>query len=167
MPRPILAATLRRGANNERIKTLVPQDTLTTFLSIWGATVASGLAGLRVWEVWQERARLSVTCSFSSDPRTGHEIIIQNPSTTPFMISYWELLWVTREFCRRKTVYGMFPNEGYCDITVGGHSRHILRFQGAEYFPWRTEDAIRGKIYLKLYIVGRRRPLWLYVNEFK
>ena len=82
------------------------------------------------------------------------------------MISYWELLWIKRRYLIRETTGGRFPNEGYCDITIPAHGRHVLFFEDKEYFDvWQL--AAKGKLYLKLFIVGRRRALTLKIYDLK
>jgi hypothetical protein len=81
------------------------------------------------------------------------------------MISYWELLWLRRQHLKRETTYGKFPDEGYCNITIGAHARHTLEFTGSEYFDAAQTVREFGKIYLKLYVVGRRKLMLLKVYD--
>jgi hypothetical protein len=46
------------------------------------------------------------------------------------MISYWELLWRRRRYLKLETTNGRFPQEGYCNITIGPHARHTLDPRG-------------------------------------
>lgn len=139
------------------------QDMLSMALAIWGAILSTGLAAIKAWEVWRQRIRLTTSYSFASDPDEGNDVIIENPSNTPVMISYWELLWVRRKCVRTTINYGEFPDEGYCNITVGPHSRHVLSFKDQHHFMQGHPAARKGKLYLRLHVVGRRRPVWLYV----
>src|SRR5258706_8642714 len=66
------------------------------FLAIWGALLSTLLAANTMWQTWKRRSRLEATYSFAADPDVGNEIIIQNPSDTPAMVSYWELFWAHR-----------------------------------------------------------------------
>lgn len=138
-------------------------DVLSMALAIWGAVLSTSLAAIKAWEVWRQRIRLTTSYSFTSNPDQGNDIIIENPSSTPVMISYWELLWVRRNCFRTKINYGEFPDEGYCNITVGPHSRYVLSFREQHHFIQGRPTEREGKLYLKLYIVGRRRPIWLSV----
>ena len=79
------------------------------------------------------------------------------------MISYWELIWRRRRHLKFETTPGRFPQEGYSSITIGAHERHTLEFVEEEYFDWGPTTAKMGKLYLKLHIVGRRRPVLLKV----
>lgn len=136
---------------------------LSIALAIWGAILSTGLAAIKVLEVWQQRMRLTTSYCFTSDPEQGNNIVIENPSKTPVMISYWELLWVRRSFFRIVVNDGEFPDEGYCNITIGPHSRHVLNFRDQHHFAMGRLSSRKEKLYLKLYVVGRRRPVWLQV----
>ena len=142
------------------------QETISIVLAIWGAILSTGLAGIKILEVWRERLRLSTSYSFSSpDYGKRNEIIIENPSKTPVMICYWELLWQRRRLLKLETVNGRFPQKGYCNITIGAHARHTLEFTEQEYFDWGRAAVKMGKLYLKLHIAGRRNPVLLKVYE--
>jgi hypothetical protein len=131
---------------------------------MWGAALSTGLAAIKIFEVWRERPRLTTSWSFSSSPAYGeNEIIIENPTKTPVMISYWELLWLERRRLKHKVMYGRFPDAGYCNITIGAHSRHILGFTESEYFDAARTVEKFGDIYLRLYVVGRHKPMLLKV----
>jgi hypothetical protein len=141
------------------------QQTISIILAIWGALLSTGLAGIKILEVWRERLRLSTSYSFSHPDYGGNEIVIENPSKTPVMISYWELLWRRRRYLKLETTNGRFPLEGYCNITIGAHTRHTLEFTEQEYFDWGHATIKMGKLYLKLHIVGRSKPVLLKVYD--
>lgn len=135
-------------------------------LAIWASLVSTMLAGIKILEVWRDRLQLTTSRNFAAPGHGGNEIIIENPSKTPVMISYWELLWIKQRHLRKETTGGRFPpDEGYCSITILGHGRHVLTFDDAEYFDWGQSTTSKGKLYLKLHIVGRRRPLTLQVYD--
>ena len=53
------------------------------------------------------------------------------------------------------------PLEGdTCDITVPPHQQYSLNFREENHFGWHGED----ELYLRLSLVGRRSPLWLWVT---
>jgi hypothetical protein len=133
---------------------------------MWGAALSTGLAAIKIFEVWRERPRLTTSYSFSSHPDYGeNEIIIENPTKTPVMISYWELLWLKRRWPMRNVRYGRFPDDGYCNITIGAHSRHNLKFTESEYFSASRTVKEFGAIYLRLHVVWRRKPMLLKVYD--
>ncbi|WP_316235305.1 MULTISPECIES: hypothetical protein [unclassified Bradyrhizobium] len=135
-------------------------------LAIWASVVSTMLAGIKILEMWRDRRRLTTSYNFAAPGHGGNKITIENPSKTPVMISYWELLWVKRHHLKIETTGGRFPtDEGYCSITIPEHGRHILTFDDAEYFDWGHSTTNKRKLYLKLHIVGRRKPLTLSVYD--
>ncbi len=135
------------------------------YLAIWAAFLSTLLAAIRIWETWKRRSRLEATYSFAGDPQVGNEIIIQNPSDSPAMVSYWELLWAHRTFPRLKPSDGIFPDDGLCNITIGPHSTHTLSFREDRHFPWGSSAQDKGNLYLRLHVVGRRKPVTLLVYK--
>lgn len=81
------------------------------------------------------------------------------------MISYMELLWVKRRFFKRVTTDRKDGKDGICDITIGSYGRHTLAFDGHDYFEWGHATIKFGKLYLKLHIVGRSKPVWLKIYD--
>ena len=128
-------------------------------LAAWGAFLSTMLAGVKLWELYQQRARLIVSYSFSS-PENGNDIILYNPTNVPVLINYWELLWIKKKlFHRSQLTAGEFPDEGLCDIVIPAHSRYVLSFQEHRYFDWHVGKAGGGNIYIRLHVVGRRPVL--------
>lgn len=132
---------------------------IETILAIWGAALSTGLASVKIWEIRQSRPKISTSYSMSAPGHGGNEIIIENASSTPVMVSYWELELNKRRLLRNTVVNGRYPNEGYCNITIGGHSRHVLKFDDQDWFEWGPAKLAGGAWYLKLHIVGRRLPM--------
>src|ERR1700675_1489295 len=121
---------------------------LSSTLAIWAAFLSTSLAVIKVWEIWKQRLRITTSYGFGI-PEYGSEVVVENPSGTPVMVSYWELLMIRKAWCRRHIVNGRFPNEGYCNLTIGPHSRHTLPFKGKEHFAWPSAEATH--LYLKLH----------------
>ncbi|MFZ0943558.1 MAG: hypothetical protein WB930_21025 [Syntrophobacteraceae bacterium] len=128
-----------------------------SFLAIWGSLISSVLACIKLWETWRDRRRLTTSYSISYADDDESQIIIENPSNTPVMVNYWELLWIKGRLFRPETIDGVFPNEGYCNITIKAHDRHVLSFKGGQKH-YRGRNATKAKLHLKLYIAGRNRP---------
>lgn len=129
---------------------------LTGFLGIWGAIISTGLGSLKLLELWRERLQLSTTYYFT-DQDHGNEIIIQNPSKTPVMISYWDLIWQKKRLFATETTEILdcgYP-EGSRDINIGAYDTRTLSL---DYFEWGYKSSKKGKLYLKLHIVGHAKP---------
>lgn len=136
-------------------------------LSIWGAAISTILALIKIWEVYRDRMRLVVSYAFDSRPEEGNKIIIANPSATPVMIQYWELLWVKKRFGIIPQTYNeTFPDDDYCNLTIQAHSKDELIFRDMDYFDWGYKSG-KGRLYLKLHIIGRKFPLKKFVYDFE
>ncbi len=127
-------------------------------LAVWGAFLSTVLAIIKLWEIYRERARLIVSYSFSS-PENGNDVILYNPTKTPVLINYWELLWIKKRWFHSEVTFGEFPNDGFSDIIIPAHSRYVLSFREQMYFEWHHDSRDKGDIYIRLYIVGRRSLL--------
>ena len=144
------------------------QDWVDIALPVWGAVLSTGLALLKVWEFQKSRLKLSTTFYFTSEPEEGNKITVINTSDTPILISYWELIWVKRvRLFQKKLTYEMTPDpdDAYYTTTIGPHSTHTWHFSEGDFFLWGPSQVSKGQLYLKLYILGRRRPRWLKVYD--
>ena len=135
-------------------------------LSAWGALLATILAVVRLWEFFSnDRLRLTTSYLISSNAEEGHTFTIENSSNRPVMVTYWELFWASRWLGRTWFDRGeAWPEEGSYDVTIPPHSRHQLNFAGQSYFKFRNEiDGRKVHLYLKLYLVGRKKPVILFL----
>lgn len=134
-------------------------------IGVWGAFLATALAGVKLWEVFSDKPRLSADYSFSTDPQRANSIVLLNTAKTPALVNYWELTWATRLW--RWTRFERFeemPEDGRCDLTVPAHGRATITFEGQRWFATRDEiDGHRVKLFLKLYLAGRRWPVWVLI----
>lgn len=142
------------------------QPDYSFWLGLWGSVIATALAGIKLWEFYRDsRLGLTTSYSFTSLPEYGNEIIIENTSKTPALITYWELIWARRIlWFNIFELGGEYPDEGYCDITIPAHARHMMPFREENHFKTKREiDGHRVALYLKLYLAGKSRPVWLRV----
>jgi hypothetical protein len=136
-------------------------------LSAWGAVIATALAALRLGEfISGRRLRLTASYLLTTNAEEGNVITIENSSSRPAMISYWELIWATRKFGRnwfeRMEAY---PDDGAYEVTIPPHSRHSIVFAGDRHFLFRPVlDGNRVHLYLRLYLVARKSPVTLFVR---
>jgi hypothetical protein len=128
-------------------------------IALWGAVLSTALVITKFIEMWSARSRIEVSYSFASDPAVGNEVIIRNLSGTPIIITYWELLWLEKKWFRWKTHNGEFPDNGGEDIKIGGHSSTKLVFRDQYHFSWNEKSLGSSKIYLKLHIAGKSKPV--------
>jgi hypothetical protein len=131
----------------------------TSLLAMWGAFLSTLLAAVKLWELWRSRLRLDIGYNFTGSEEIGNEIIIRNLSGTPFLITYWELLWRQRTFLHWKQSHLIGPEEDNEDIKVGAHSSIKLTFREQNHFDWGV-SALRGRtIFVRLHIAGKSRPV--------
>jgi len=134
-------------------------------IALWGAVLSTILALTKIWEMWSARRRIEVSYSFTSIPEEGNDIIIRNVSDKPFIITFWELL-----FCERKNFRWVpYRTEDPCgyayDLCIQGHSSKTLKFRGPDHFDWGHKAMAGKRIYLRLHIAGKRKPVTHFVYE--
>ena len=132
---------------------------ITTVLAIWGAVLSTFLAAMRSWEIWRNRTRLEVGYNFTSSPSIGNEIIIRNLVASPVLITYWELQWRPKGWFSRKLLKTILPNEFSQDLKLDGHSSTTLSFKDQEYFATDTPTPEPSRIFLRLSVAGKTRPI--------
>ena len=127
------------------------------------------LAAIRVYEFYADRRRkIEADVRLTSSGDIGNTIVLLNKSKTPLTISYFDLVWVQRRtllgipipLTRRivNEVSPIDPPDGY-DETIPSHGVHHLVFREQYHFIWG--QGLKHAIYLRLWLHGRRRPLWL------
>jgi hypothetical protein len=141
------------------------QSTVAFWLSV-------GLAALKAYEVYSDRRRkIEANVRLTSSEEIGNTIVLLNKSKNPVTISYFDLVWT-----ERRRVLGIpipfthkivaeespvDPPDGY-DEQIPSHGVHHLVFTEQNHFDWGT--SLKQAIYLRLWLHGRKQPLWLYVT---
>jgi len=131
---------------------------MKTFIAIWGATLSTLLALVKLIEIWISRRRIETSYGFSS-PQIGNKIIIRNISDKPFIITYWNLLFCEKKKLQWVPYNSIEPSEDTHDICVTGHSTKVLYFKEQNYFDWGNNVMAGKRIYLELSIAGKRRSI--------
>jgi len=126
------------------------------FIAWWGAGLSTLLALVKLWEIWRDRFRLDIGSNLTSDPEIGNEIFIRNLSGYPLILSYWELLHGSGVWPFLKLSEFESPGPDASDLRIEAHSSKSFTFSEAYHFGW-SEKSLKGrKIYMRLYIAGRR-----------
>jgi len=136
------------------------------FLAIWGGILSSILGLIKIYEFWKKRPRLFVTRYLTGSPEAGNTITIENPSDHSFIINYWELVWKNNFKFWLKDELCMSPPDaeyGFDNFTINPHSSHSIYFMDQYHFEWGASTIDKGKLYIKLSISGRKKPLRLLV----
>ena len=130
--------------------------TISLLVALWGAVLSTILAVTKLWEIRRDRFRVDVGNNFSSAPGGANKVIVRNLGSRPFILCYWELLWLPHRWVSEHGVRSISPGEDAIDVRIEPGASHTLRFSGPDHFDW-GRNALRGRtIYLRLYVVGRR-----------
>ena len=120
---------------------------------------------IKFYELWEKRPRLYVTRHLTGYPEIGNTITIENPSDYPFIINYWELVWKNDLKFWQKDEPCVSPDLdfGFRNFTIKPHTSHSIPFMEENHFEWGASTIDKGKLYIKLRISGRKKPLQLLV----
>ena len=140
------------------------------------STIALLLSGaltfLRVYEFYSDRRnKIEANTRLTGSEDIGNTIVLLNKSKNPVTISYFDLVWVQRRELfgihipfTRKVISEMSPLDppfGY-DEQIPSHGVHHLEFAGDYHFGWGVD--LKEAIYLRLWLHGRKKVLWLHVT---
>jgi hypothetical protein len=138
----------------------------SVWVSVYAALLATILGVLRAVELFLDRRpKIIALVALTSLPDIGNTITLVNKSKTPANIYYYELVWVTPGYLQRYipvlrrvgSTESPLTHE-HADITIGAHSRYDLSFDDDYHFEWGVH--LKNDIYLKIWIAGRRSPVW-------
>ncbi|MFH7043324.1 hypothetical protein ABT392_13535 [Paucibacter sp. JuS9] len=130
------------------------------WVAIYGAALSSALGFVKVFELWRDRFRMEVSHSFTSNPEEGNCVLVRNISGSPLLLTYWELYYVTGYWPLRSFEVIASPDYDHSDSKVEAHSTTTLRFTGADYFGWSAKALDGRRIFIKVFIAGRRDRLF-------
>lgn len=131
-------------------------DSGVSYITWYGAILSTILAFLKIWDIWANRFRVDIGYDFASQPSQGHVIFIRNLSSKPIILQYWELHLCSNWWPFRKFEYFESPSLDIGDDKIEPYSSKKMSFKDQNYFRL-SDDVIRGrKIYIKIYIVGRK-----------
>ncbi|MEH0164797.1 hypothetical protein [Roseateles microcysteis] len=105
-------------------------------------------------------AGANLSHSFTSNPEEGNCVLVRNISGSPLLLTYWELYYVTGYWPLRSFEVIASPDYDHSDSKVEAHSTTTLRFTGADYFGWSAKALDGRRIFIKVFIAGRRDRLF-------
>lgn len=129
------------------------------YIAWWGAGLSTLLAVAKLWELWRDRFRFDVGYNFTSDPETGNEVFARNLSAKPIILSYWELLHDEGNWPFRRLTEFESPGRDVSDTRIESHSSKTFTFAEGNHFGWGHRTLQGKKIYMRLYVAGRRPVL--------
>lgn len=132
-------------------------EVTTLGLAIWGSFLSTFLGVLKAREFWKERFRIDVGVMLTSSVDPGNTVTIRNLGGKPVIVEYWELVWRSGWWPRRKESLLDSPGEFARDIQIAPGASQSLEFSGPDYFAWDVR-ALKGRsIFISLHIAGRKR----------
>jgi hypothetical protein len=126
------------------------------YIAWWGAGLSTLLAIVKLWEILKSRFRVDVGYNFTSEPEIGNNILVRNLSSNPIILEYWELHYGSYWWPFRKFEKFESPDFDTNDLQIQPHSSYKFSFTGRYYFDSSPQTLKGRKIYLKLYIAGRK-----------
>lgn len=138
-------------------------------LALYGAILSTLAMAWNFWRAWQERRRLTTSYNLRGIEDEGNDVIVINHSPKPVTIYSPVLFWGRRvPWLRRYARTGVGDFEGMdtdTGITIDPFKMTVLNYAWARHFSWRHRRRPKAKLYLELSVVGRRRPLVLFVYD--
>jgi len=132
------------------------ESTGVNYIAWWGAALSTLLALVKLWELWRDRFRIDVDCNLTSMPEIGNQIFVRNLSANPMILSYWELLHGSGVWPFLRFSVFESPGPDANDIKIEPHSSKTFKFAEANYFGSGHKFLQGRKIYMRLYVAGRR-----------
>ena len=127
--------------------------TLTQILAVWGALLSTFLAGVKFWELWNNRLKVDSYATWTGSEEEGHTITIRNLSHFPIMLVGWELFYRQQKFLIPQDEIIERNDFDWSDNTINPVSVFSLNFKGQDYFSIRKTSE-GNSIYIKLYFSG-------------
>lgn len=131
----------------------------STPVAVWGAALSTLLAVIKICEILKARIRVEVDYNFTSNENIGNEVIIRNLGATPIIATYWEIVWRKRKLFRWEQSFVIDPEQNTEDMKIGAHSSVTLSFREEQHFSTSPAVLAGRKIYLRMYLAGRTRPM--------
>lgn len=124
-------------------------------------TVIGGLyAGTRViLSFFPKRKRVYANLALTGSSDHGNILTITNGSDVPVMVDYWEVVWMKWTWKGRKPgqveASQDFDDHGF---TLAANTRKVFQFIEGDHFGWGVRMAKHGKLFLRLYLDGSKKP---------
>ena len=141
---------------------------MTDPLALWGASVATALGLLRVFEFWRDRRpRLQTSYIWRGDPETGNDLLLINDSKVPASIYNLHLVWAVQRRLRApiERASEFDTEDDFFQVLIPPHSAEKITFADARHFAQKPRKGLEGsRLYAKVWLVGRKAPLYVPVT---
>ena len=137
-------------------------------LAAYGAVLSTVGIAWQLWRAWIERLWITTSYNFRGIAEPGNEILLINNSPKPITLHNTELFWGRRYFWHvlRYRRIGCDPwgeEDSDTGVTLEPYKITVFYYSGERHFNWRYDRRPHARIYLFARIVGRRRPIILFV----
>lgn len=135
---------------------ILNETTITTGLAIWGAILSSVLFYFKVREIIGDRFRLSISLGINTLGEDTNVIEIFNHSKKPILIDGLDLFWSkdVKDINSHMDIQTGYEQD--CSIMIQPNSVKRLVFEEQYSFAILPD---RGNLYIRLNIVGRKKPV--------
>lgn len=126
------------------------------WIAWWGAVVSTALAVIKIYEAWTSRFRVDVGYMFSSNESLGNKITVRNLSDSPFILTYWEVVWRKGLWPLHRDVLLVSADEFYSDTRIDPCSSKEMIFSDIDHFDTKYLKERGRYVFIRLHIAGRR-----------
>src|SRR5689334_13514586 len=130
--------------------------TPASIAAAWGAGLSTVLGIIRILEYLKTRTNLELSPILRSDEEEGHDILIKNNSTVPVTVHYMDVVRAKKAKDENSIEHLVHFEDNHILFTIEPRGAHSAKFSEGDYFPTRG-----GPIFLRLWVVGQKKPLWL------
>ncbi|MEK7811980.1 MAG: hypothetical protein AAB278_09240 [Pseudomonadota bacterium] len=128
----------------------------SALIAWWGAGLSTLLAIIKIFELWRDRFRAEVIHNFTGSESIGNEVLIRNLSNRPVILTHWELHYCSGHWPKNSFETLATADFDSGDIRIEPYSTHTLHFADANYFSWNNKSLNGRRIFILLYIAGRK-----------
>jgi hypothetical protein len=137
----------------------------SALIAWWGAGLSTLLAIVKLYELWRDRFQVDVSYNFTGNESIGNEVFIRNLSSRPLILAHWELLYCSGHWLRRSFEPLESPDFDAGDRRLEPYATHTLHFAEQNYFDWGYKALNGRRIFIRLYIAGRKPFLKLVYTQ--
>jgi len=120
---------------------------LAIVLSLWGATLSTALAAIKIYESWGGRFQIEISPIFRSSPELGNDISIKNLSSKPVLLEYFEVF--SKQKGKERSIWS--PEDSWLNVRIDSNDTKVYNFSESDFFSSK-----HSPIYIRLYFAGQK-----------
>jgi hypothetical protein len=140
---------------------------LTSLLAAWGALLSTVLGAIKIVEFKRTFTKLETTWVLRGDEYEGNDVLLINRSSSPVLIIHFDIVRAKRTGLKWQVTRTEFSLEdSHVNIRIEPHAAHSLTFSEGDHFDWSWRLIENfGKLYFRVWLAGRKQPLWLEIGS--